>query len=191
VLALTITSGTSSAEKNESRCIGWTIKYPSASRWSVVLVAISAVTAEAAAVTATTVAALVSATVECTVVPTVVVPSAAAIVGEVAGPDEPVHREGDSGYRSIPLLPRLRFAKNAPNEKDATRDEPQKGGLSDLLRSLEELAPPNQPSRDEVREQNRRTQRAECRTQQPHENDHDMRPSFREGRARREAALKR
>jgi len=157
-----------------------------------VLVAISAVTAEAAAVVAaTTVAALVSPTVERTVVPTVMVPTATAIVGEVAGPDEPVHREGDSGYRSISLRSRLRFAKDPPNEKDATRHEPQKDGLSDLLRSLEELAPPNQPSRDQVREQDRRTQRAEYRTQQPHENDHDMRPSFREGRARREAALKR
>jgi len=86
-----------------------------------VLVAISAVTAEAAAVvTATTGDAVVSAIVERIVMATVMVAAGTTVVGEVAGSDEPVHHEGDTAYRSIPLFARLRFAKDAPNHKHAT-----------------------------------------------------------------------
>ena len=146
-------------------------------------------TAEAATVvTPTAMAAVVPAIMERPVIATVVMTTAATVVAEVAGPNEAVHHKGDARYRSIPLLARLRFAKNAPNDKDSTGHEPEKDRLSDLLRDLEKVTPPDPSGRDQVREQENRAQHTEHRTQQPHESDHDTHPSQREEQSRREAA---
>ena len=99
------------------------------------LVTVPAVSAvSAAVVTSTAKTTMVSAVVERTVMVPAVMPTAVIpTVSKVAGADETVHDESDTGYRRLTLTAELLFSQDAPDGEDAARQEPHERRLSDLL----------------------------------------------------------